>query len=330
MPTDRWLALTIHLPPTEVPPGGSSDDGAPPAGSDQGALWAGAAEATPESAGPLSPSPVREMIPELLLELGGRGVEEKRDSFTTYLLPPQDLDVFLQEARGRIREVAGPEGELSWAWQPQEDWDAFWRRGLGPRRITGRLTVAPTWDIPEVGEGEVLIVLDPGMAFGTAEHATTRGCLRLLDTRVREGDRVADIGSGSGILSIAAAMLGARHVLAVESDPMSCEAAEENVLANGVGDRVSIQVAEVQGTGPLPDGPYDGVVANIQRFILLPLLAAFRNSLTEGGWLILSGLLTEEREEILAATAGIGLRLDEEDQEGEWWSGAFTRSGPSH
>jgi len=262
-------------------------------------------------------------MPELLMELGGRGVEELGDSFITYL-----LEAFLQEVRARLRAVGARQAELRWAWQPQEDWEIFWRRGLGPRRITRRLHVAPSWEVPDVVEGEIVIVLDPGMAFGTAEHATTRGCLRLLDPRVREGDMVADIGSGSGILAIAAASLGAREVLAVEMDPLACAVAEENFAANGVRDRVKILVAEVRELEPLPGGPYQGVVANIQRSVLLPLLTTFRDSLVDGGWLILSGILGEERDEVLGTASRHGFVLEEEDREGDWWSGAFILPAP--
>lgn len=329
MTTDRWLALTVHLPPAEepdaAPPGGAG--GA--AGVGHGTSWPANEGPDRQALGPLPPGFDRELIPQLLLELGGWGVHELGDSFTTYLPPPDDLDALLQETDARLVEAGIRGAEVRWAWQPQEDWQAVWKRGLGPRRVTDRLLVAPTWDLPEVREGEILIVIDPGMAFGTAEHATTRGCLRLLDKRIGNGDRVVDVGSGSGILSIAAARLGAMDVLAMEMDPVSCEVAEENVVANGVEDRVRVRVAEVQAAGPLPESPFDGVVANIQRTILLPLLSSFRGSLTEGGWLILSGILTEERAEVLAATAHHGFNLEEEDREDEWWSGAFTRPATS-
>ena len=288
----RWLTLTVRL-----------------------------TEPTSEAESPLDP--VRELVPQLLLELGGRGVEETADAFTTYLPPPEDLDAFLATVRSRLEEVAPERGQLHWAWQPHEDWEKLWRRGLGPRRITPRIMVTPTWDTPKADPEGILITLDPGMAFGTAEHATTRGCLRLLDGRVREGDRVADIGSGSGILSIAAVHLGAKEVLAVEMDPMSCDAARENLLANGVEDRVRILVEEIRGDSPLPQAPFQGIVANIQRFILVPLLPALGASLAPGGWLILSGILLEEREDLLDSTTHQGFSLEEEDQEGEWWSGVF-------
>jgi ribosomal protein L11 methyltransferase len=287
---DRWLTLTVR-----VPPGGAV-------------------------------RPASELLPELLVSLGGRGVEEKGDAFTTYLLPPEDLEGFLRLARSAVDELALPGADLHWAWQAQEDWEIYWRRGLGPRRITDRLLVAPTWDLPRVREEEILIVLDPGMAFGTAEHATTRGCLRLMDTRVGQGDRIADVGSGSGILSIAAAHLGAREVLAVEGDPLACEAARENLAANGVQGRVRILEEEFRGLAPLPGGPYRGIVSNIQYSILLPLLPAFRDSLEEGGWVILSGIQTEEQDDVVSGAAARSLLLEEEDREEGWWSGSFRLS----
>lgn len=291
MPPDRWLVLELRVGPENL------DD--------------------------LS----REKIPELLMALGGGGVEEFREGYRTYLPPPSQPDAFMARARGLVRDML-PEGvALSASWQPHEEWEHLWRRGLGPRRVTERITVAPTWALPETGPGEILIELDPGMAFGTAEHATTRGCLRLMDGRIREGDRIADVGSGSGILSIAAAALGAREVMAMEEDPMACQAALENLERNGVVDRVRIVTERVEAPGPLPDAPFQGVVANIQRAILEPLLPAFRESLAEGGWIILSGILRDERGSILRAAEARGLVLEAEDQEDGWWSGAFRYPG---
>jgi len=252
MTPDRWLTLTVRLAEAPV-------------------------EAEPHL------DPVRELVPQLLLEVGGAGVEESSDTFTTYLPPPEELEGFLATVRSRLDAFAPGRGQLEWGWQPHEDWEELWRQGLGPRRITPRIVVAPTWDTPERNPGEILITLDPGMAFGTAEHATTRGCLRLLDGRVQQDDRVADIGSGSGILSI---------------------------------------------DSQLPHAPFQGIVANIQRYILVPLLPSFLASLVPGGWLILSGILLEERDELLNSASHHGFSLEQEDQEGEWWSGAFRISNP--
>jgi ribosomal protein L11 methyltransferase len=166
------------------------------------------------------------------------------------------------------------------------------------------------------------------MAFGTAEHATTRGCLRLLDPLLSAGDRIADVGAGSGILSIAAARLGAREVLAFEMDGVACEVAEENVRANRVAGLVRVVEGPVHGADPLPESPFQGVLANLQRSILLSLMRAFQRSLVPGGWLILSGILLEEKDEILLAAEEAGFAFNRGDSAGEWWSGSFRPSHP--
>jgi ribosomal protein L11 methyltransferase len=268
-----------------------------------------------------------ELLPALLTELGGSGVEESEEGLTTFLPPPQDLEAFLAFAEQTLREGAGaPKLQLRWRWQPHEEWETLWRRGLEPRRITERILVAPSWTSVTPSLGQLQITLDPGVAFGTAEHPTTRGCLRLLDVRVKPGDRVADVGAGSGILSIAAALLGAGSVLAFEMDPMACQAAEENLSANGVDDRIEVAQETVLPDQPLRGGPYQGVVANLQSGLLLSLFRPFRESLVKNGWLIASGILLDEREEVLAGATGAGFSLEEEDREEIWWSGAFRRS----
>jgi len=253
--------------------------------------------------------------------------EVEGGGFLTYVLPPGNLDAFLAEARRRLTEaVADSELELTWRWQPQEDWESLWRRGLGARQITSRLLVAPSWEPVHPDPDQVVVTLDPGMAFGTAEHASTRGSLRALDALVRSGCRVADVGAGSGILSIASALLGAAEVLALEVDPMACETAAANLAINGVGHRVRIACARVEGPGPLPGAPYDGIAANLQTHLLLPLLSTFRLSLAAGGWAILSGVLLEERDLLLASAVAAGFVLLREDVEDGWWTGAFHRS----
>jgi ribosomal protein L11 methyltransferase len=267
---------------------------------------------------------VHAVVAEGLLALGGAAVQEEGDTLTTYVLPPEDPEAFLAEARDRFSEWL-PEGktpELSWRWQENEDWARKWREGLRPRKVTGRLVVKPTWTEWERSGGEVVIDIDPQMAFGTGEHATTRGCLRLLDEALRPGDRVVDVGSGSAILAIAAALLGAREVVAVEYDPDANLNARENLEQNGVEHRVRIVEAMADPALLRELGRFDLVLANILSGVIRPLLPAFREALggSPGGRLIVSGILGAEQAEVVRDAEAAGFRVERVDEEEEWWS----------
>ena len=268
---------------------------------------------------------VEDLLAEGLVALGGRAVEERDGWFVTHVAEPEDPGGFEATARERLRDVTGLEDvEVEVSWQDHEDWAETWRRGLAPRRLTDRLVVRPSWmEVPDPREGDLVIVLDPGMAFGTAEHGTTRGCLRLLDQAVQQDERVLDIGAGSGILSIAAALLGASEVHAVESDPLATEAIEENVARNGVADRVRWSELQVDVPWLEATRPVHGIVANIESGILEPLLPGFQAAVGRGGWLILSGILEHEWPRMRAAGEAHGFGLVELDADGEWRSALF-------
>lgn len=269
-----------------------------------------------------------ELLAEGLVAFGGRAVEERDGWYVTHLPEPDDLAALEASARRTLADLSGLDDvEIDLSWREHEDWAETWRHGLEPRRLTERIVVRPSWtEVPDPREGDLVITLDPGMAFGNAEHGTTRGCLRLLDGVVGEGDRVLDVGAGSGILSIGAALLGADPVHAVESDPLATEAIEENVERNGVSDRVSweIRAADVDWLGAA--GPVDGLVANIESGILHPLLPGFAAAVKSGGWLILSGILEEEWPAMRGAATDHGFDFEALDADGEWRSGLFRRS----
>lgn len=271
------------------------------------------------------------LAPEILVELGARGVVEDGDVFVAWFEEPHHPEAFVARARERLVRDAGIAVEgISWGWQEHEDWAESWKRGLGPRRITRRIVVHPSWHVPDdLRPDDVVIVLDPGMAFGTAEHGTTRGCLRLLDGTVEPGDRVLDVGAGSGILSIAAAGLGAEEVVAVEGDHLAAEALVANLEANGVGDGMRLVTAWVTAEELAGMGLFDVVVANIETGLLAPLLPGLAAAVADDGHLVLSGILEHEWSELAAAVADLGWTPDRTDEDGEWRSGRFVRGSGS-
>jgi ribosomal protein L11 methyltransferase len=273
------------------------------------------------SAGDLAP-----LLVDGLLELGGRAAEERDGWFVTHVQSPQDLDAFRERAESMLSSLTGLDDiEVSTKWREDEDWAETWKRGLGFRRITDRVAVRPSWVAEPDGPPEIVVVLDPGMAFGTAEHGTTRGCIRLLDRVVSTGESLLDVGAGSGILAIAAALLGASEVIALEGDALACEALAENLERNGVEDRVRLIEGLVDSSGLASYGPVDGVVANIESATLARLLAGFAGALRPGGWLILSGILAEEWPPLRDAAEAAGLRHRDVDSDGEWRAGLFER-----
>jgi ribosomal protein L11 methyltransferase len=278
-------------------------------------------------------TPSRELLPLLaegLVALGGTSVLEEEDAVTTFLPPPDVPDRFARDARGLLSSSLpdGAEVTIEWRWQEQQDWIAEWKRGLGPRRVTDRIVVKPTWCDWSATPGQIVIDIDPQMAFGTGEHATTRGCLRLLDRSIRPGDRVLDVGSGSAVLAIAAARLGAGEALAVEFDPDANLNARENLALNGVEDRV--RIVEAMADPPLLEdlGGFDLVLANILSSVIRPLLPAFRHALADApdGRLIVSGILGSEHDDVVRDAVAAGFRVVAVDEEEEWWSALLERA----
>jgi ribosomal protein L11 methyltransferase len=264
----------------------------------------------------------RELVAEGLFALGAGGVLEDGDALVAYLHPPEHPERFAEDARRRLEGALPGDAavEVGWRWQPNEDWAAEWKRGLGPRRITDRLIVKPTWTDWSPAPGEVVIDIDPQMAFGTGEHATTRGCLRLLDCALAAGDRVLDVGSGSAILAIAAARLGAGEVVAVEYDPDANLNARENLELNSVAGVVRIveAMADDRLFGEL--GRFDLILANILSGVIRPLLPVFHAALDGAGRLIVSGILRSEHAAVVSDAERAGFRVLRVDEEEEWWS----------
>lgn len=264
---------------------------------------------------------VQEALAKGLLALGGTAVQESGAELTTYVAAPEDLEAWLEHARSVLHDAAGADVQLAWRWQENEDWSETWKRGLKPRRVGRSFIVTPSWATPELRENDKVIVIDPEMAFGTGEHGTTRGALRFIEQVVKPGARVLDVGTGSAILAIGAAMLGASHVIGVDNDPDAILNARDNVSRNGVADVIVLEEgfvdeAYLRAAG---DAAFDVLVANVLSGVLKPLLGAFFRSVKPGGYVILGGILEEEADEMLDALAAAGFSVLGEDLENEWW-----------
>ncbi|MEQ1857458.1 MAG: 50S ribosomal protein L11 methyltransferase [Longimicrobiales bacterium] len=267
------------------------------------------------------------LLVEGLFALGARAAEERDGWYVTAVEEPADLDAFVAGARANLSAMAGSDDfDFEVEWRSHEDWAETWKRGLAPRQVTERILVRPSWTPAPPGAPAIEIVIDPGMAFGTAEHGTTRGCLRLLDRTVQPGGRVLDVGAGSGILAIAAARLGADEVTAIEADALACEALRDNLVLNGVGDRVRCVEAMVGPDDLAVLGPVAGIVANIESRPLTALMSGFVRALAPGGWLILSGIMAQEWPTVRGAAEAEGLHFREVDEDGEWRSALFERT----
>jgi ribosomal protein L11 methyltransferase len=273
---------------------------------------------------------LRELIAAELVELTGSPAVEQDDRVVVYLGDDGDHEHRVEGVRRHLADavpIALPL-DVAWDWQPDDDWAREWKRGLRPRVVSERIVVRPTWTDFSPAPGQVVLEIDPQMAFGTGEHATTRGCLRLLDQSLRPGDRALDVGSGSAILAIAAALLGASEVIAVEYDPDANINARENIDRHRVQDRVTIleEMADAALLARL--GCFDLIAANILSGVIQPLLPAFRQSLAGSaeGRLIVSGILQTEADDVLAAAGDARFRVLQQDRDEEWWSALLVPS----
>lgn len=210
-----------------------------------------------------------------------------------------------------------PVGQLRVRSVDDADWTDAWKAGYVPQRI-GRVVIVPSWLKEPIGPDEVALRLDPGMAFGTGLHPTTRGCLRLLQEVLPMPPVVLDMGSGSGILALAALRLGAERAVCYDTDPLAVAATLANAEANGLADRITAQL------GPLPASPaadpYPLVLANLVAAVLIDSAEPLAAHTAPGGTMLASGIIETRADEVLAALMVTGFVLDHRIDDGEWVS----------
>ncbi|HVT39494.1 MAG TPA: 50S ribosomal protein L11 methyltransferase [Gemmatimonadaceae bacterium] len=255
---------------------------------------------------------LHQAVSAAIFSAGALGVHEDGDWLVTHLEHAGDVSDLQRAVRAADARATIETGAVD-----SPDWSVAWRDGMPVHRL-GRLTIAPPW-LANVQDSATTVIVDPGMAFGTGDHPTTRGAIRLMQRVIRPGDTVADLGCGSGVLAIAAVKLGASRVAAIEMDHDAISNAEENVALNDAGARVTVLEGDAHVLLPLV-APVRMVLANIVSSVLVELLPVMAHSLTSDGVAILSGILTEESERMRWMLGLKGWRVLHEDQEDPWWS----------
>jgi ribosomal protein L11 methyltransferase len=255
----------------------------------------------------------------LLGLLGFEGFWEDGDYLRAYITDADWTESLQSEVKQTITEYARgheiriPTFDVELI--PPTNWNEAWESSIKPVVVTDSMIIAPTWATLNEKPGQLVLRIDPKMSFGTGHHETTRLILRMLEPEVHGGETAIDVGTGTGVLAIAALRLGASRAVGIDVDEWSFENAKENARLNGVLDRFDISLGDIR---ELPPGRFTFVIANIQSSIILPALADLKSRMAPGGLMLLSGLLKTERESILSACQSHGLTVVEEAYEAEW------------
>ena len=256
--------------------------------------------------------------------LGDR-VDPFRPATVRGYVPARDASA-AQAAAAAVAEALGhlqafglrPIGDLRTRIVHEEDWATAWKAYFPVLRVGRRIVIRPTWRRHRREAEDVVIAMDPGMAFGTGLHPTTRLCLAALEPLADDGRltgaRVLDVGCGSGILAIAALRLGAASALGVDTDPIAIESTDANARRNGLARRTRARV------GSLPSGepPFAVVLANLIAGVLVPLAPALRREIIDGGTLVASGIFIDREAEVRSAFQSAGLVVTDRLAEGDW------------
>jgi|YelNatPaOPRAMG01_1025707.scaffolds.fasta_scaffold48826_2 ribosomal protein L11 methyltransferase len=263
-----------------------------------------------------------EAVTAILLDAGCQGVAEdssKPGILSAFMEETPDFDVKFQELSGKLSKISQfglePPSSIATHTVNETDWAHEWKKYFKPMEIGEKLVIKPSWEDYEVERTKIILELDPGQAFGTGGHATTRLCLIALEDYIHPGDKVADIGTGSGILSIAAAKLGASEAHATDIDDLPRRVARENVERNGVADKVTVHEREEFDTLV---SDCNLVIANIIADTIIELMPSFYARLREGGVLITSGIVAERLNDVQRSAENIGFHLLEVREEDIW------------
>ena len=230
----------------------------------------------------------------------------------------------LQGALERLAKNHGIRYQVAVKTVDDEDWAETWKAYFDPIRITDRVVIKPTWRRFDPGPGDIVLELDPGMAFGTGSHATTAMCIQLLEKHLFPGATLLDVGTGSGILMVAAGKLGAGRMVGIDNDPVAVSVARENLQLNGIGpDRCGVVVGDLM-TGI--KGTFDLILANILTEVVLLLLDDIRNVMAPGGILVCSGIIDANKAQVEQKLIDKGFQILTAARQEEWVALASLRT----
>ena len=224
-----------------------------------------------------------------------------------------DTLVFLRERFGTLN----PEAEITVSGVNEEDWANSWKAYYKPIKIGERIVIVPAWEKYSAEEGEIVVRMDPGMAFGTGTHETTRLVIKLLEKYIKSGMRVADVGCGSGILAICASKLGAGECKAYDIDPVAVKVANENIKDSGL-TNVTCDVSDLLKQVDKSGGTYDVICANIVADIIIRMMPDVGELMDENSVILASGIIVERSEDVINGFAEHGFKIVERIDENGW------------
>ncbi len=236
----------------------------------------------------------------------------------------RNVDQLVKEIRSALMDISSyidtGRCEINTILRDDSEWKDTWKQYFKPFKLTNSIVVKPTWEEYKPQAGEIVLELDPGMAFGTGTHETTRMCAILGEKYIKPGDKVLDLGCGTAILAASAVKLGAGSALAVDIDDAAVKVARENVLKNGLANSIQVMQGELKD---IEKEPYDLIFINIIADIILSVSEHVKNYTKPGTKILLSGVIRGRRDEVVDAYTSLGFELKEEMEQGEWVAMVF-------
>lgn len=262
-----------------------------------------------------------DIVSGLLWELNISGINEESDSLKIFIDEASTVkkDDLISQLQKLVEDNIISFFEIEEYTHEYKNWNEEWEKGINVIEVSDHIAIKPSFKEYENKQNRIVITLDPKMSFGTGEHQTTKLVIQLIEKYIKEGMRVLDVGTGTGILSIAAIKLGARSVLAIDNDEWCFTNARENSQLNDTADQIDIRLAEIQ---QVDEKDFDLILANIQKNVLLDIVEEIKDKL-KNGMVILSGLLLEDEKDIVEGYEEFN--LIESKTMGEWLALVFQK-----